>query len=93
MIRPMVFTAAVLAVTLFAMTAFTSTVSAQTPTATATATAAAPKATATATTAAPAKTGNAGLSSATSTSTVLVLSFVAIAGVATLAARRATRSN
>ncbi len=86
MIRPMVFTAAVLAVTLFAMTAFTSSVSAQTPTATA----AAPKATAT--TAAPAKTGNGGLSSATSTSTVLVLSFVAIAGVATLAARRATRS-
>ena len=86
MIRPMVFTAAVLAVTLFAMTAFTSPVSAQTPTATA----AAPKATAT--TAAPAKTGNGGLSSATSTSTVLVLSFVAIAGVATLAARRATRS-
>ena len=89
----MVFTAAVLAVTLFAMTAFTSSVSAQTPTATAAApkaTAAAPKATAT--TAAPAKTGNGGLSSATSTSTVLVLSFVAIAGVATLAARRATRS-
>ena len=86
MIRSMVFTAAVLAVTLFAMTAFTSSVSAQTPTATA----AAPKATAT--TAAPAKTGNGGLSSATSTSTVLVLSFVAIAGVATLAARRATRS-
>ncbi len=82
--------AAIAAVVMLALVATSSGVSAQTP--------APPKATATATAAAPAKapvpgkTGNAGIEATTSTSAVLIVGLVVLAGGVTLLSRRATGS-
>jgi hypothetical protein len=84
---------AVVAMTIMALVATSSSVSAQTPpAATPTATAAAPAAPAKTAAPAPGKTGNAGLATSASSSLVLVLGFALVAGTAVVLGRRATSS-